>query len=365
MSNKTQTLRVLFIQDSSPCIRNIKYAEALNNNGIEVHLLYRDKSPTEGYGRGDDFYRSLTRFKYRFRLLDRIKRMISDKAIDLIHYHNQPDVLGASIIKANLSVPVVFDCHDFMSFKHHLSRREKAAERTCNEESQGVIYPSAMYMEEAMKHYRFTPRRLVFGNYYPAALLVNTQDFLPKLSTQDGKIHLVFQGRIAEKHSDHRYLAAHLREFDPQRFSIHLFPSNSKEFSEYKAIPAVELHQKLPYAELMKAMTAMDYGLVMFQDSIAAKLPAIRYAFGNKTFDYLCAGLPILVQDSLDEIRNFVNANEVGMPLSSLNTVPISGQPEYQALRDRVLKIREEYSMERQIQNLIRFYQECMGSYES
>ena len=36
-------MNVLFVQDSSPCIRNIKYAEALQQMGVNVHLLHRGK----------------------------------------------------------------------------------------------------------------------------------------------------------------------------------------------------------------------------------------------------------------------------------------------------------------------------------
>lgn len=355
-------LNVLFVQDSSPCIRNIKYAEALQQHGVNVHLLHRNNSPDQAYGRGNNFYASITRFRSRLFFLRTLARLLRERRIDLIHYHNQPDRLGARIIKARLGLPFVFDCHDFMSFKHNLNKREKEAERCCNEDSDALIYPAAEYLNEAMHYYRMASRRLVFGNYYPASLLLNPRDFLPKLSDRDGKLHLVYQGRLAEKRSDHRYLVEALRAFDSDKFVVHVYPSNRKEFTEYREIKSVVMHDKLPYAGLIQAISAMDYGLVVFQDSIARKLPAVRYAFGNKTFDYLCAGLPVVVQDSLAEVRSFVEQQKVGWLLSGLADLPQRDSDAYRVLAARVLAVRENYSMEARIGQVLELYRTLTGA---
>jgi hypothetical protein len=147
-----QNLNVLFIQDSSPCIRNIKYAEILSNLGIKVHLLFKNNDPNKNYGFGNSFYSTLYKFKYRYQVLKLIVKIIQDQSIDLIHYHNQPDVLCAKIINADLKVPIIYDCHDFMSFKKKLSKREKEAERCCNEDSDGVIYQTEAYLNAACKY---------------------------------------------------------------------------------------------------------------------------------------------------------------------------------------------------------------------
>lgn len=358
-------MNVLFVQDSSPCIRNIKYAEALSQRGVRVHLLHKNKSPDQVYGRGNAFYASITSFKGRLFFLKKLARLLETHKIDLIHYHNQPDILGARIIKARLGIPFVFDCHDFMSFKHRLSAREKTAERVCNELSDALVYPAASYLKEASQYYQMASRQLVFGNYYPSKLLLDSRDFLPKHSSRDGKIHLVYQGRLAEKTSDHRYIVEGLKAFDPKRFRLHIFPSNRKDFQEYRAIESVEMHERLPYATLIKELSAMDYGLVMFQDGIARKLPAVRYAFGNKTFDYLCAGLPVLTQDSLEEIRAFIAAHSVGWTLSALESLPQPQSVEYKSLVDKVLAIREDYSMERQIGKVLELYEELIRDRQS
>jgi len=355
-----KSVNVLFIQDSTPCIRNIKYAEALQQQGVNVHLLHKNKSPDEAYGRGNSFYASISIFKNRFFFLKRLSKLIEKYQIDLIHYHNQPDILGARIIKARLGIPFVYDCHDFMSFKHRLSGSEKEAERTCNEESSAIVYPAESYLREASKYYNMVSMQLVYGNYYPASLLLDPKKFLPKHSHRDGLTHLVYQRRLAEKKSDHRYIVDGLKAFDPLRFRIHIFPSNRKEFDAYRSIKSVVMYDKVTYAKLISELSAMDYGLVMFQDSIAHKLPAVRFAFGNKTFDYLCAGLPVLTQDSLDEIKAFVKTNQIGWSLVDINSLPHPQSIEYKDMVNRVVTMREEYSMERQISRILKLYEELI-----
>ncbi len=357
MSEKNPIL--LFIQDGSPCIRNIKYAEALSKKGISIHLLFRGKDPYTNYGYSNSIYQSLTKFKYRISVMKTIRKLIAEHDISIIHYHNQPDVLCATMIKSKLNVPIVYDCHDFLSFKHHLSNKEKKAEKMCNENSAGVVYPSQSYLDAAKQYYKFTELQLVFGNYYPSAHLLSPDRFLPKLRAKDGKIHIVYQGRLSEKQSDHRCIVDQLRTFNPDKYIIHLYPSNNKKFLAYKAIPNIVLHEKQPYHRLITELSAYDFGLVMFNDTIIKKLSAIKYAFGNKTFDYLCAGLPVVVQDTLDEVSRFVVENKVGILLSQLDGLDINSS--WDGFVRMVLDIRESYSMEHQINHLESFYSSVLS----
>lgn len=358
-------MNVLFIQDSLPCMRNIKCADALGKAGISVHLLYKNKTKELTDKEEYRHYKSVTLFRNYRHILSLIKSLVKDNDISLIHYHNQPDTLCAKIINSGINIPILFDCHDFMSFKHRLSRNERNAERICNENAQGLIYPSKGYLREASKYYNFCSNTLVFMNYFPSSHLLHPDDFQAKLSSRDGLIHLVFQGRLAEKKSDHRYIVNQLKIFNPSLFRVHLFPNNHKGFKNYKMIESVVLHEKLPYDELIKTMSAMDYGLVIFQDTIKAKINAVRYAFGNKTFDYLCAGLPILAQDSLFEVKDFVIENRVGLLTSQKDKIPSLSKQSYENMCRNVLNIRDRYSMEHNIDKLISFYRTTLEKYNA
>ena len=59
---------LLFVQDSAPCIRTIKIADALNKSGVKIHLVHRNLTPDEVYGFGNSSFESLTNLpKYNFR----------------------------------------------------------------------------------------------------------------------------------------------------------------------------------------------------------------------------------------------------------------------------------------------------------
>jgi hypothetical protein len=365
--NKTETnhsLNVLFIQDSSPCIRNIKYAGILFQSNIKVHLLYKNKEPDKNYGFGNGFYASLNKFKYRFQIRKLVKKIIIDKDIDLIHYHNQPDIVCDNLIKMKLKVPIIYDCHDFMSFKKRLSYREKDAERRCNEDSEGVIYQTESYLNAALQYYKLTPKRHIFGNYFPAANLLKPEDFNVKLSAQDNKIHLVFQGRLAEKKNDHRYIIKYLEKFDKDRFIIHIHPSNNKKFVEYKALPNVLVHEKLSYRDLVRTMSQYDFGMVLFNEEIGEKVDIFLYALGNKAYDYLCAGIPILAQDSLPEVVKLIKDNSFGYLLSEFpedNSLIFSDYPRF--VNNIIIK-REDFASETQATALIEFYHDIIRNYK-
>jgi len=354
-------MNVLFVQDSSPCIRNIKYAEALYREGVKVHLLHKNKSPDQNYGYGNEFYASLTRFSYHYKAVKLVKNIASENCIDVIHYHNQPDLLCARILKQRHNVPVIWDCHDLMSLKHKLYCRSKLAEKACAEKADGVIFPTESYMRQTGQLYNLPKHKIAYGNYFPQKHLLNTENFLAKKS-KDGFIHIVFQGRLAEKKSDHRYIADYLKSFDISKYRLHLYPSNRKEFSAYKSIPKVILHNRLPYEKLINEISSYDLGLVLFNDSTPFLKKIVEHAFGNKAFDYMCAGLPILVQDTLTDIREFVMQHKIGFVLSGLSSMDFT---DLQSAQANVLKIREQYSMEFMIKKLLAFYKNIIGDFNA
>ena len=355
-------MNVLFVQDSSPCIRTIKYAEALSREGVRVHLLHRNREPDEVYGFGNAYFASMHRFKRRFGFIKRAKAIIAAHGIQLIHYHNEPDILGARLIKARLGIPVVYDNHDFLGFKRKLNRKQREAERCCNEDADGIVYQTQAYLDAVKGTYKLCPHQLIFGNYFPLAHLVPPDEFLPKLSSTDGKVHIVFEGRLTERKTDHRYIVKLLSVFSPEVFRVHLYPSNRRAFEEYRALPAVVLHDKLPYNELVREMSQYDYGLVMFND-YAGKLPAVVYALGNKTYDYLCAGIPVIAQDMLVEVAQLVTGQQVGYKLSQQNSYDHHDPARYDRLVQNILRIREDYTTERRVGGLIAFYAQTLERY--
>jgi len=349
---------ILFVQDTAPCIRTIKIGTALSSKKLKIHIAYRDKTPNEVYGYGNDSFKTLIKLpQYSFRDKQIIGKLIEELNIDLIHFHNEPDKLGAKLINAKYSVPVIYDQHDFMSFKKRLSNKEKKNERVCNEQADGTVYITKSYKKEVSKYYRLIDNSIIFGNYFPKESTLNEKDFHPKLSDTDNKCHLVYLGRISEAKTEHRNILKIIKQLSNKDFVIHIYPSRDKAFKLYKKIKNVYVHNKLPYKELIKEISKYDFGLTIFNETIASKLPHIKYAMGNKSYDYLCAGIPIVVQNCLDEAKEFVLGNKFGFVMENFSEYKNLSKESYNNLVDHIIQNRKIFAMEYQINRVIDFYE--------
>jgi len=357
---------VLFVQDSSPCIRTIKMANALRMKGFNIHLVHRNKTPDEVYGYGNEAFLSMKCLpQNRHQDLRSIASQIQKYGIELIHYHNQPDVLGAKLIQAKLGAPVIYDQHDFMSFKHRLTRREKTFERICNEQSDGAIYVTESYKSEVSKYYSLVDNSITFSNYFSEAFLLDKEYGQKNRPQHDRQSHFVYVGRISEHRKDHRNIIQLLKQMAKKGCAIHVYPSKTKPYRKFEKLTHVTMHQPLPYRDLIREISQYDFGLTIFNDAVASTLPHIRYALGNKTFDYLCAGLPILTQGCLDEVKNIVIQNGFGFIIEDDHRYIGISKEQYDGLIRNIQEKRGRFTVEHQIDRLIRFYQTTREKFDS
>ena len=362
MQNSVSIKNILFVQDSSPCIRTIKLATALASNGLNMHLAHRNRTPDEVYGYGNASFASITCLpKYRFEDVQVIKSIIADQAIHLVHFHNEPDELGAKLIKEDLGIPVIYDQHDFSSFKHHLSRKERKYEKICNEEADGTVYANPdSYRNEVAKHYALIEHSLCLANYPSGRSALKKEEELPKCSSLDGKMHLVYLGRISEHRKDHRNIIEAVRALADEDHIVHIYPSKNRAYPKYNRMDHVIVHEKLPYHPLILEISQYDFGLTIFNHRLVRKMPHVQYALGNKTFDYLSAGLPVLTQECLQEVAKIVLENGFGFTLEHFNEDKTISEDRYRALVENIRRKRGDFTMENQIHRLIDFYQTTM-----
>jgi len=352
---------ILFVQDSSPCIRTIKIATALYYEGLNIHLAHRNKTPDEAYGYGNSSFKSISILpKYRFKDIKFIKQLIIKYNIDLVHFHNQPDQLGAKLIESKLGIPIIYDQHDFMFFKHHLSKKEKKYEQVCNEEANGTVYITKTYKNEVSQYYNLIDNSICFGNYFPQNSILESADFLSKTSSLSKKLNLVYLGRISEHKNDHRNIVNVIQNLSNRDLVIHIYPSKNKKYPSFSQISNVVIHDKLPYNKLIKEISQYDFGVTAFNDEVASKLPHIRYAFGNKTYDYLCAGLPVLVQNCLDDVLDFITNNSFGFVMENYDEYNNLSSSEYSNIVLNIIQSRNQFSMENQIHRIVEFYEKTV-----
>lgn len=356
---------VLFVQ-VNPCIRNVKIAAALKSAGVNVHLGYVGRTPQKTYGFGNDFYASIHDLgKWKFQHIRRVRQLIDQLNIDLIHYHNFPDELGARMILANLPVPVIYDQHDFFSQKKKLSRRRLYFEKVCNEQADGRIYITEKYKNLVAQKYRLDGNYTVLPNYALGSI-VPPDTAAPR--REDGKIHLVYIGLITRYPDRVRNLIDYFRLLSERDFVIHVYPTRSKRYPDYEAIPNVVMHKQLPLDKLVREIAGYDLGILFLNKDVSEmyRVEELRHGAWNKFFDYITAGLPVVTFDEFEFMARIVKENQFGLSVPSIEEVTYRRIQEldFNHLREQVRKNRAKFFMENNIEPLIRFYQQTVTGFK-
>ncbi len=365
-ASSTEIKNVLFVQ-VNPCIRNVKIAAALKHNGVNVHLAYVGKTPQETYGFGNEYYTSIHDLgKWPIRNIPKIKKLIKELNIHAIHYHNYPDKLGAQMILAGLSVPVVYDQHDFFSQKRKLSRRKRFYEKECNEQADGNIYITEKYKDLVAQKYRLNDNSILLPNF--ALGTIAPQEELYEYRKDKKSLQLVYIGLITEHDDKVRNLITYFKLLSERGFVIHIYPTRSKAYPKYEAISNVIIHKQLPLPQLVREMAKYDYGILFLNKDVSEAYRAEELKFGawNKFYDYITAGLPVITFNEFEYMAHTVKEEGFGPVVSGIDEVTpeLFDRYDVPALRRKVQAGREKYFMENKIKSLIAFYEQVYQEYK-
>jgi glycosyltransferase involved in cell wall biosynthesis len=116
---------------------------------------------------------------------------------------------------------------------------------------------------------------------------------------------------------------------------------------------------KVPWNELLKYTKSANAGLSLDKDTN----PNYRYSLPNKLFDYISAGIPVIVSD-LPEVRKVVEGNNCGIIISSVTPDAISiaikklrdDRNLLNRLKQNAAKASESLNWENESKKIIDFY---------
>jgi hypothetical protein len=338
------------------CIRVHKQAMALLNKGYDVHLL------ANKWVEYASIYHSFGHWLDLAQLHNLIK--LHAPTTDVFHCHNEPSWF-VTLIKETCDVPVVLDVHD--SFSQRITdseveeRFEKdgtelvritAEERNNFQLADGLIFPGGKFGENIRDEFDLRQPYLTLPSFLPRHLYrYNIQDWLGGL-VYEGKVQLNVEGRLSYgfRYCDYLDLAKSCKSVG---MDFHLYSREDNEFiSAYQDYAL--LHKPVAYANLIKEIARHDWGLV----GNINHTPEWEIAFPNKMFEYIAAGVPIAVINA-EECAKFVLENGIGIVVESLEELA-ERWAEHRLCRERLIRNRQKWSMDANIEKLESFYKGFM-----
>ena len=341
--DKQTPLNILFAQEA-PCIRNYKMATALRSLGHRVTLAYTKARLSQMYkGLGDDVYNECVQLRgYRH-----LWELSLD--FDLIHCHNEPDLLTVAALAGE--VPVVHDTHDLISLRSGGDNNLTFFEGVANRGAHGRVYSTPFQRDEARQLYGVTGPSLIFYNYASKSDLPSV--FHPKLSAGDGATHIVYEGGVGgTAHRDFIQLFVTLAQ---NGIHVHIHPTFYREdlakfFGQY---PQIHYYQPESPKKIIEIMTRYDYGLIPFNLEKGNKR-FLDSTIANKLFEYLAAGLPVAAS-ALRSYVDFFSRNPVGLTFNS-DMELIQGLPRLKQMADSIDFSQYIFTYEKEIGRMVDFY---------
>jgi hypothetical protein len=319
------------------------------------------------------------------RYLKTMDQVLSKYRVDLVFSGN--DALPDEDRRTRLlldrfggKVPIVYDCQDILSDCFQGDREIEENERAVHEIADGVIHTNPLALKWAASRYRFK-KGYAFPNYASGAFFPEKQT---KLSSRDGRIHLVYSGGVQQTPPGHEHpyardMKKRFMEIASLGHPLHLhlgqYPGSPIQdyYQELDKSPDIRIHPYRSFREMMRTLSRYDVGLFPLDLShldrrIEAEGPRVldQSRFSridtSKQYEYTLAGLPVMtvpvrwVTDWLTENRfgtSFATIEDLGKVLES---------DRLGVYVDTVSKTAARFTIENRIGGLERFLSDVLGN---
>lgn len=300
---KVQDLNIIMLSDHC-CIRVIKEGLALLGAGANVHFLQRKFQNVE-------FRIHLPTCSFWDSKEDLQNKLQGFEGFDIIHCHNEPSWIGTAAKEARPDMPVIMDCHDLNSARF---RTANDIELKMVITMDGFITPSKGYKQHLKDFY---------GSNKPALVLYSmVNEFLQYWKQPPCNVPsvagIVYEGGLtANDEAPHSY-----RDYRPvvkkmveMRIPFHIYGANNHWDSIYQNLGAYT-YPLMPYHILLNSLRRYDWGFV----GPGIPHPAFEWCMPNKLFEYLAAGIPVIVWESA-EAAQFVEDRHIGWVVRDLDEI--------------------------------------------
>ena len=347
---------ILFVQNAA-CIRTLKIAKALHDDGVNVSLAYTLNTPEIRNKEYVSCFDTICPIHTMQALIDWINK--SD--FDIIHSSNEPDILTALLTYSNK--PIVHDCHDLRSAYKSMTPDEMAVEYIANVKSAGVIYTTEGIRKQAIKKFNIgKAKTYVLENLISEEL--KPEKRLPKLSSVDSKIHCVYEGGIigGDKYS-HRFFEDIWKKIADAGIEIHYYsPSDYQYCKKLETLhPNFHFEGNISSKELAVEMSKYDVGLCLLNINEKNR-QYLEYASPNKIQEYVNAGIPVAVGNIESQIA-YVEGHSFGRFLDMDTDIVKQLETISRIEIPKEILQKKKLTLESRIPDLLDYYKEIIKRY--
>ncbi len=281
--------------------------------------------------------------------------------VDIIHCHNEPNYHIVDTIKVfSKKIPIIYDIHDLTSMR---TGEKCRYEKVAYEHSNIIIHVSEKFINYGNELYIKKPSQVILSAPSKKYIINKTKTLIKK-----DAYDFVYQGGIFDpswkkkwKYSYRNYYPI-FKSILEEGHHLHLFTKVEKnKLPSYMILnnnyENFHFHKSLNYKELISKISEYDFGLAGFNFNDIQSASAKHYlnsALGNKMFDYLSAGIPVLTFNA-NAMSDFVKLNGCGF--EKIESKSWTETIQTNINNSTIFSIANKFCMENQISKLISIYE--------
>ncbi|HEY5123916.1 MAG TPA: hypothetical protein VIK14_09295 [Ignavibacteria bacterium] len=363
---------IVFVGDRI-LLRSSRMAKWVKRNGdFFTILLYHKLYFVEKFSNNE--WDKIFLYRNKFHLLRIIRQL---KHVYLFHGF-APSSYYPDLVRRHVKVPFIIDMQDVYACYYGLNpairwiKAELPHEKNCLQLSDGLIGHSLEPNVALRKYGKIKPPSLFFPLYCDNDYF---QSNIKSLNADD--IHFVYAGGVAGSRRDkaqYGIIQFHdlIQVLSDQKIHFHIYPSPSNfkaDYQEYEQISDhnnyFHFHHSVSQDQLAVELNKYHFGLLpFFLKNSGQSAEKFKYATTLKLFNYIEAGIPILVSKDLVYQNWIVKRNSAGLTIVQediFHLKEIISSIDYSALVAGLIRKREEISLKTHIPRLFKFYRHITG----
>lgn len=295
---------------------------------------------------------------------------------DVIHCHDLNTLLSGAMAKKKLAVPLIYDSHEdypgMLAPKSIvISKFASIFENLLLKYVDWVITVSEELVKKFKKHKQINAVAI-----YNSRMLneifqkKETKELKKELNISDDDFIIGYIGALSKKRGIDNLIKS-IKYIDDKNAKVLIVGGPENEVKTLRALAEKEdamdkviLTGHIPYFEVIPYFSLLNVGTVLFQP-----LPNHLIAAPNKLFEYMSAGLPLIVSDFPEMKRIVVDESGCGTAVDPTNPEKIAGAITYILEHPKGANkmgengrraVEEKYSWERMDAKLIKVYNEVL-----